>query len=303
MKFSDTAYPAKLLLFGEYSVLGGGQALAIPVFQYFSQLSIDKIKSAQQREHWQQFYQYLLTEVNNIDGIDQEGLQAMSAEIEQGLYFDSNIAMGYGLGSSGSLVAAVYDRYFKRNSNPDISPLKQTLAQMEAFFHGSSSGMDPLVSFNKKPLLRCGDSYREIELPVSEEFPFSIYLLDSGERRSTAKMVGIFHTLQENAHNNSTFQSLMSASDHAIHWFLLRQWDLFWENLTCVSEYQWAALQLMIHPAIRGVWKQSLISENIQIKLCGAGGGGYYLLFVKGEFNDVQTRLNSLKIPFIPVKI
>ena len=35
----------------------------------------------------------------------------MNNELIEGLYFDSTIPQGYGVGSSGALVAAFYDRY------------------------------------------------------------------------------------------------------------------------------------------------------------------------------------------------
>ena len=38
-------------------------------------------------------------------------LDAFSNDIEGGMYFDSSIPQGYGVGSSGALVASIYDRY------------------------------------------------------------------------------------------------------------------------------------------------------------------------------------------------
>ena len=35
----------------------------------------------------------------------------MEKDIEEGMYFDSSIPQGYGVGSSGALVAAIYDTY------------------------------------------------------------------------------------------------------------------------------------------------------------------------------------------------
>ena len=37
--------------------------------------------------------------------------EALKADLDRKLYFDSNIPQGYGVGSSGALVAAFYDRY------------------------------------------------------------------------------------------------------------------------------------------------------------------------------------------------
>ena len=37
--------------------------------------------------------------------------ERLDADLEKGMYFDSSIPMGYGVGSSGAIVAAIYDRY------------------------------------------------------------------------------------------------------------------------------------------------------------------------------------------------
>ena len=35
----------------------------------------------------------------------------LDSDLQNGMYFDSSIPQGYGVGSSGALVAAFYDRY------------------------------------------------------------------------------------------------------------------------------------------------------------------------------------------------
>ena len=51
------------------------------------------------------FSDYLKTIDINLD------LNSLDKHIEKGMYFDSSIPRGYGIGSSGALVAAVYDKY------------------------------------------------------------------------------------------------------------------------------------------------------------------------------------------------
>src|SRR5690606_11283950 len=75
-------------------------------------------------------------------------------DISQGLFFDSTIPQGYGVGSSGALVAAIFDRYEQENhSTLDINKLKKIFSQMEYHFHGASSGVDPLISYLNSPIL------------------------------------------------------------------------------------------------------------------------------------------------------
>ena len=64
----------------------------------------------------------------------------INEDFDQNLYFDSNIPQGYGLGSSGALVAAFYDRYALNKINyigkftsDKIALLKNIFAKMESF--------------------------------------------------------------------------------------------------------------------------------------------------------------------------
>ena len=65
------------------------------------------------------------------------------------MYFDSSIPQGYGVGSSGALVAAIYDQYalnkitvLENLTKDKLVQLKQSLQQWN-LFHGKSSGLDP----------------------------------------------------------------------------------------------------------------------------------------------------------------
>ena len=47
-----------------------------------------------------------------------------------GLFFKSNIPQGYGLGSSGAMVAAFYDRYAKKKISPNEKLTKIKLQKL-----------------------------------------------------------------------------------------------------------------------------------------------------------------------------
>ena len=66
------------------------------------------------------------------------------------MYFDSSIPQGYGIGSSGALVASIYDQYaldkitvLENLTKEKLQHLKTVFAAMESFFHGKSSGLRP----------------------------------------------------------------------------------------------------------------------------------------------------------------
>ena len=76
------------------------------------------------------------------------------------MFFDSSIPQGYGVGSSGALVAAVYDKYafgkitvLENLTKEKLLHLKAVFSLMESFFHGKSSGLDPLNSYLSLPIL------------------------------------------------------------------------------------------------------------------------------------------------------
>ena len=98
-------------------------------------------------------------------------------------------------GSSGALVAAFYDRYALDKISPqdDLSPeklarLKSIFAAMESYFHGQSSGLDPLNSYLSLPLLI--HSKNKIEpTGIPKQNPLgkgAVFLIDTGSSGDTA---------------------------------------------------------------------------------------------------------------------
>lgn len=125
-------------------------------------------------------------------------LNRFRQDLENGLYFNSNIPQSYGLGSSGCLCAAVADRYGKNLSgNPAL--LRDLFIQMESFFHGSSSGLDPLVSYLNKPLHLIHEGEPKVlenNIVLENEW-YHISLVDSGIPRNTKEWVKIFKELMQ----------------------------------------------------------------------------------------------------------
>ena len=80
---------------------------------------------------------------------------------------------------------------------------------------------------------------------------------------------------------------LTEASDHAIACYLDQQWDMFWQFLTLISTIQITHLTEFIPTAIQAVWGKR---DDICLKLCGAGGGGFFLGFAKNRAALDQIR-------------
>ncbi|MGA1340445.1 MAG: mevalonate kinase, partial [Flavobacteriaceae bacterium] len=102
---------AKILLFGEYGIIKDSKGLSIPYNAFQGALKQEKFpdERAQQSNQKLAKYAHHLAEVRAQDPelmpIDTDQLLA---DVAQGLYFDSSIPQGYGIGSSGALVAAIY---------------------------------------------------------------------------------------------------------------------------------------------------------------------------------------------------
>ena len=276
------SYPSKLLLFGEYTVLIGSQSLAVP-FSHFN-LQFTRNGKNNFNQTIKAFYSYL----NDIDFSKWHvsfNPKLYKAFFEQGYNVASSIPVGYGVGSSGAVTAAVFDLFFEKlpgfNRN-DLITLKGLLAQIENYFHGKSSGIDPLIIYLNHPVI--SDPVLNIE-PV--EFnrdiynDYGVYLIDAGISRSTAEYVEIFNKKRlSNIGFNKNLERIMMLNNQLINqakgnWPVEDNSTRFRE----LSVLQYEGFSQMIPQSIDKIWKSLLADHNHLIKLCGAGGGGFFFLF------------------------
>ena len=155
-------YNSKVILFGEYSMIFDSTALMIPLKRFFAQWRFtdrDKPESIASNRSLQKFLAYLAQseELDNV--LD---LPRFRTDLERGLHLDSNVPSSYGLGSSGTLVAAVYDAYACQKTD-DMMNLKRLFGLMESYFHGSSSGIDPLQCYLGSPFKITSDGVQLLE--------------------------------------------------------------------------------------------------------------------------------------------
>lgn len=267
-------YPAKLLLFGEHLLLLGAPALALPAPIYNGQWQ----KSAAGAQPWaEQLLDFAQSAVlRKIPALDVESFQQ---DIAAGWYFESNIPPGYGLGSSGALCAAVYDKYCREKSdNP--AALKILLAQMEQHFHGASSGIDPLTSYlNHAIRIDDKDKVSLVNLPHQAQMP-EIFLLDTQQARQANRMIAWFRErTQEPAFATLLEKELLPAHQNMLEAWIAGDPDNFRAALKIVSAFQLTHQTAMIPAHIRPIWQKGLDSDHFYLKLCGAGGGGFVLAF------------------------
>jgi mevalonate kinase len=191
----------------------------------------------------------------------------------------TNIPMGYGLGSSGAVVAAIYDR-FKKKDVADLDVLKELLGGMEAIFHGKSSGLDPLVSFlNKAVLISEGKTETQ---PVRNTLKFELY--DTEISRSTAHLVETFmERTKDEAYNNLIREVYIPMSNECIAMWQEGNRTALLDKLKSLSAFQLEYFNFAIPTNMQKAWERSLSEGTHIYKLCGAGGGGYMLSFPKNQ--------------------
>lgn len=265
-------YPSKILLFGEYSILLGATALSIPYSKFYGHW-----KSTEETDELLlPFFNFLLDE-----DWDYPKVKFLKDKLEQnmasGISFESNIKIGYGLGSSGALTAAVFDQFFEK-ADLSLEETKDILAHIEGHFHGKSSGLDSLTIYlnqaitqNNKQELRLIDG--PIELPTGQFF-----LLDTGKSRSTARLVNYFlEEIKDNPVHQESLQRLSVSNNDLIDMSIKGDNTGFWNKFNEVSQIQYDIFNKMIPKSQEHIWLEGLNKGQYLLKLLGAGGGGYLL--------------------------
>jgi mevalonate kinase len=287
-------FPSKIILFGEYATLVGAPALALPLTQYSAKWSraADARATSSRNALWQVFLylEHLKTQKKLLADLD---FTAFSAALNAGFWIESNIPNGYGLGSSGAVVAAVYNEFCAAPVT-DLVALKKILAQMEAHFHGTSSGIDPLISFVKKPIL-IENSEKMQQISVSNDVLQQIFLIDTQKNRNTQHFVEIF---KEKIKNDAAFakicaNELKTQTENCISAVLNHNPNDLQTAIALLSQIQYDNFGEMIPDTMRTFWQEGLKNDAYKIKLCGAGGGGFFMGFTH-DFDALPDDLKNI---------
>ncbi|WP_435264136.1 mevalonate kinase family protein [Tenacibaculum sp. nBUS_03] len=298
---------AKILLFGEYGIIKDSKGLAIPFNSYKGALKSAKNLTGEAKksnESLANFYNYLVDITSDDVSFD---IESLKSDIDNGMYFDSSIPQGYGVGSSGALVASIYDKYANNKitvlenlTRDKLLTLKQTFSLMESFFHGKSSGLDPLNSYLSLPILiNSKENIEATGIPSQKEGKGAVFLLDSEQIGETEPMVNIFM----NKMKNEGFRKMLSEefsihTDACIDDFLQGNIKSLFGNVKKLSKVVFANFKPMIPSAFHRVWEKGIQTNDYYLKLCGSGGGGYILGFTK-DFEKAKSSLNDYKLELV----
>lgn len=270
---------SKLLLFGEYTIIQKSDALALPLANFGGKLTLAAPCDTGSNASIRSLYNYIA----GLDALKNRfELDRWLHDIECGLWFESNIPQGYGLGSSGVVCAAIYNSYCCVPAGT-LGELKSLLATMECCWHGKSSGLDPLVGCLQKPLwIQHGDTIDIVDLPLWERGAGVVFLLDTLMPRQTTPLVAHFiENCKDADFVRRGLQPLTAANGRVIANFLRGDSAGVWQDVAEIAQLQWDFFRAMIPADFAEVWKLGLVSDDFKIKLCGAGGGGFLLGFAR----------------------
>ncbi|GAA3773900.1 mevalonate kinase [Corallibacter vietnamensis] len=299
---------SKILLFGEYGIIKDSKGLSIPYNFYngalkvASELTNEAKASNDALKRFADYLEQVDAELVTFD------IEALKQDIDSGMYFDSSIPQGYGVGSSGALVAAIYDKYahdkitvLENLTREKLLQLKAIFSEMESFFHGKSSGLDPLNSYLSLPILiNSKDNIEATGIPAQQtEGKGAVFLLDSGVVGETAPMVSIFmENMKQEGFRNMLKDQFIKHTDACVEDFLKGDIKSLFNNTKQLSKVVLNHFKPMIPKQFHELWKKGLETNDYYLKLCGSGGGGYILGFTE-DINKAKKALEGYKLEVV----
>ncbi|MCY0968272.1 mevalonate kinase family protein [Chryseobacterium wangxinyae] len=298
---TNPLFYAKIILFGEYGMIEDSQGLVVPYSFYKGTLKFSDSESEFEKKSNQHLQKYsdFLVNLNLPENFSLD-VSRFKEDISKGLFFDSNIPQGYGVGSSGALVAAIFEKYCFTKHDPenisrdDLKNIKAIFGEMESYFHGKSSGMDPLICYMNLPILiENKENLGKVAMPKGEKGKGAIFLIDSGITGETGPMIQIFfEKMKTEGFRKTLKEEFIRYNNACIDSFLKKDMNPFFRNLKKLSHWAYEHFRPMIPESIFNIWKKGLDSNAYYLKLCGSGGGGYILGFTK-DYEKAEKMLDG----------
>jgi mevalonate kinase len=302
---------SKILLFGEYGIIQDSKGLSIPYNFYKGALKSDENPTDEAKKSNQslvKFVTYLKQLQTEQPDLVTFNIELLQNDVNHGMYFDSSIPQGYGVGSSGALVAAIYDKYaankitvLENLTREKLLQLKSIFSNMESFFHGKSSGLDPLNSYLSLPILiNSKDNIEAAGIPSqSATGKGAVFLLDSGIVGETAPMVNIFmENLKDQGFRKMLKSQFIKYTDSCVENFLQGDMKSLFKNTKELSKVVLSNFKPMIPEQFHQIWQNGIETNDYYLKLCGSGGGGYILGFTQ-DFEKAKKSLKDYKLEMV----
>ena len=293
----NETFHSKIILFGEYSMIFDATALMIPFRRFTAQWkmhpALEGTGEQASNRSIRKFRQYLSNDPELSALFD---FPRLDADLDQGLYLDSDVPSGYGLGSSGTLTAAVFKRYALRPMD-DLMELKRILGRMESCFHGSSSGIDPLQCYLNRPFRI---SAQGVTLLPEDFLPndIHVFLVDTGVKSNTKPLVQYFKEKRNDPAYLDAFQTeYVPCVKACIDQLVAGEKESFFASLRQLADGQLKFLRPMITDNSIDLFLERP-DFPIGFKISGSGGGGYVLGFTE-DVERTQAFLEGYEVVWV----
>ncbi len=295
-------YNAKILLFGEYSLLLGSNALVIPFSRFSGSLIYETYPGSEKSNYT---LRLLLDHIEKIhDKLHLKlDINRLQKDVNAGMSFKSTIPVNYGLGNSGAICAAIYDQYTKSVSTvtgKDLLKIKEDLALIESYFHRKSSGSNPLTSYFNKPLIISQTLIQTTKL--KEKLNTGVFLIDTLNNGNTSNPLTLFkQKWEDQGFLYKMMNDYIPLNNACIEAFLHNKPSLN-NDLFDLSLFQYENFKEMIPNGIKNYWKEGLQNDIFSLKLCGSEGGGFMLGFTT-NIKDTMEYFNLKVVPMLQLNL
>ena len=263
---------SKILLFGEYGIIKDSKGRSIPYNFYKGALKITDTNTENAKNSNAKLFKFYNYLKNLNSPIVNFNLDKFHNDLQLGMHFDSSIPEGYGVGSSGALVAAVYDYYandkitvLENLTREKLLKLKDIFSNMESFFHGKSSGLDPLNSYLSIPILI--NSKKDIKvtgIPSQQRVgEGAVFLLDSGEVSTTAPMINIFmEKMKKDGFRKMLNEKFIKYTNKCVEDFLNGDLGSLFQNTKNLSKIVFDNFKPMIPNKYHSLWRKGIENDS-----------------------------------------
>ena len=128
---------------------------------------------------------------------------------------------------------------------------------MESYFHGKSSGMDPLICYMNLPILiENKENLDRVDIPEGEEGKGAIFLIDSGMTGETGSYDSDFLRKMKTEGFRKTLKEEFIRYNNACIESFLKRHEPFFRNLKNLSHWAYEHFRPMIPESIFNIWKK-----------------------------------------------
>lgn len=304
----EKKYYAKLMLAGEYGVILGSEAITVPLDLYHARLAHRENAPESEKKKITASVNSVRDLITYIQSLPTNSFYAspdtgiLDDFLKNRYYIESTIPRGYGIGSSGAVTALIYDQCFKGSGQLDLQQTRKDLATIESFFHGKSSGVDPMTCYTGSPLHFLPDGgIRKLETnPGDPGQGYRFFLLDSGVLLETEPLVRVF---MEKMRDPLYSDVIRGDYFNLIHKFIQSVTGRSAADpaliFRAISDLQWNHFREMIPEQMEALWIDGQVNNTYYLKLNGSGGGFMLGIAHQDSMEAVDQLLGNYKIHWL----